>query len=104
MAVTPEDVAHVAALARLALDGARVPELTDQLNGILSHMEVLRGVDTAGVCGAAGVGDAGLPLRADQGPPIPLARPREAFAPSMRDGFLIVPRLETHQDTGEDLE
>jgi len=45
-----------------------------------------------------GVGAAGTPLRVDVGNQIPLARPREAFAPAMRDGFLIVPRLATHED------
>jgi aspartyl-tRNA(Asn)/glutamyl-tRNA(Gln) amidotransferase subunit C len=39
-----------------------------------------------------------LPLRPDVGPPIPLARERDAFAPSMRDGFFLVPRLSTHED------
>ena len=45
-----------------------------------------------------GVGTAGTPLRVDGGNQIPLARPREAFAPAMRDGFFIVPRLATHED------
>ncbi len=42
-----------------------------------------------------------MPLRADAGPPEPLARPPEAFAPSVRDGLLLVPRLATHE-TGEE--
>ena len=29
---------------------------------------------------------------------MPLERPREAFAPQMRDGFFLVPRLSTHED------
>ena len=41
MAVAREDVEHVAHLARMALDEERVPELVDQLNGILVNMEVL---------------------------------------------------------------
>lgn len=102
MAVTRDDVAHVAELARLALDDARVDELVRELNGILLHMDELRKVDTAGVEPTAGVGDTGTPLRPDEGPPIPLDRPREAFAPAMRDGFFIVPRLSTHEDAVED--
>ena len=35
------------------------------------------------------------------GTPIPLALPRESFAPEMRDGFFLVPRLETHEGEGE---
>ena len=101
MPVTRDDVMHIAALARLAIDEARVPELVAQLNTILEHMEVLRQVNTKGVMATAGVGDAGLPLRPDKGPPLPLATAREAFAPAMRDGFFLVPRLATHEDTDE---
>ena len=32
---------------------------------------------------------------------IPLARAREEFAPEMRDGFLLVPRLATHEDASD---
>ena len=102
MAVRRDDVAHVAELARIALDDARVDELVGQLNGILSHMDELRKVNTEGVEPTAGVGDAGTPLRPDEGPQIPLDRPREKFAPAMRDGFFVVPRLSTHEDIVED--
>jgi len=100
MSVTKDDVAHIAGLARLAIDDERTPELVEQLNQILGHMEVLSKVDTAHVAAAVGVGDAGTPLRPDHGPPIPLERPRAAFAPEMRDGFFLVPRLSTHEDAG----
>lgn len=102
MAVTPDDVRHIAQLARLAVDAARVPALVQELNSILEHMEALRQVDTTGVEPTSGVGDAGLPLREDAGPPIPLTRPPEGFAPAMKDGFFLVPRLATHADEGED--
>jgi aspartyl-tRNA(Asn)/glutamyl-tRNA(Gln) amidotransferase subunit C len=104
MAVTREDVLHVASLARLALDEESVPRLVSELNGILAHMDVLRRVNTEGVMGAEGVGDAGMSLRADGGPPYPLAHPREMFAPETRDGFFIVPRLATHEDATESVE
>jgi aspartyl-tRNA(Asn)/glutamyl-tRNA(Gln) amidotransferase subunit C len=97
MAVTRDDVMHIAALARLALPEERVPELVSQLNGILGHMDVLRDVDTSGAAEAAAA-DAPLPLRPDTGPPLPLAVPIESFAPKTRDGFILVPRLATHED------
>lgn len=102
MAVTPDDVRHIAQLARVAVDADRVPELVRELNGILEHMDALRKVNTKGVEPTTGIGDAGLVLREDVGPPIPLARPVEGFAPATRDGFLIVPRLATHTDDTED--
>jgi len=101
MAVTRADVEHVAHLARVALEEGWVPELVDQLNGILKHMEALSRIDTTGVAATTGVGEAGLPLRDDGGEQIPLLLPHEAFAPGMRDGFFIVPRLATHEDSDD---
>ena len=98
MSVTDAEVRHVAALARLGLDAGQLPTIAAELNGILAHMESLSKVNTATLSAVTGVGTAGTPLRVDGGNQIPLARPREAFAPAMRDGFLIVPRLATHED------
>ena len=98
MSVTEDEVRHVATLARLGLDESRIPTIAAELNGILAHMEVLSNVDTSIVGPVTGVGAAGTPLRVDGGTQIPLARPREAFAPAMRDGLLLVPRLATHED------
>ena len=100
MAVTEQDVRHVADLARVGVPAERLPQLVAELNGILAHMDVLEKVDTVGVSFAAGVGSGGMPLREDVGPAYPLAASREAFAPSTRDGFLIVPRLGTHVALG----
>jgi len=101
VAVTIDDVRHVASLARLGLTDDRAAALVQEMNTILGHMDVLAAVDTTGVDAVAGVGAGGLPVRADQGPPLPLARSLDAFAPSVRDGFLLVPRLSTH-DTAEE--
>ncbi len=98
MAVTLDDVRHVAALARLGIDDARAHALVAELNGILAHMDVLSSVDTAGVEPVAGVGAPSAPQRVDSGPPIPLAHPIVDFVPEARDGFILVPRLSTHED------
>ena len=100
MSVTEDEVRHVASLARLGLDATRIPTIAAELNGILAHMAVLSKVDTSIVGPVTGVGAAGTPLRVDGGNQIPLTRPREAFAPAMRDGLLLVPRLATHEDAG----
>lgn len=94
--VTLDDVRHVAGLARLGLTAERAEELTRDLNTILEHMEVLGRVDTKGVAEATAT-DAGMRLRPDQGPAIPLVEPPATFAPAMRDGLLQVPRLSTHE-------
>ena len=101
MAVTIDDVRHIATLARLGLTDARAASIVAELNTILGHMDELAKVDTAGVEEAIGVGAEGLPVRDDKGPPFPLARSLDAFAPSVRDGFLLVPRLATHESPEE---
>ncbi|MDZ7630988.1 MAG: Asp-tRNA(Asn)/Glu-tRNA(Gln) amidotransferase subunit GatC [Gemmatimonadaceae bacterium] len=88
---------HVAALARLAMPAARVPALVRELNGILEHMAVLESVDVSTVGDDA---RSAMPRRVDVVAPIPLERPLAEFAPSPRDGFLLVPRLSTHSQLG----
>ena len=95
MAVTIEDVRHMAELARLRLEPERARSLVTELNTILGHMEELSAVDTSGVEATIGVGASGTPLRADSGAPPKLARTPDAFAPAMRDAFFVVPRLST---------
>lgn len=99
MSVTEAEVRHVASLARLGLEADVIPTIAAELNGILAHMEVLSRVDTSNLAPVTGIGAAGTPLRVDGGNQIPLVRPRESFAPAMRDGFLLVPRLATHEDS-----
>jgi aspartyl-tRNA(Asn)/glutamyl-tRNA(Gln) amidotransferase subunit C len=100
MAVTHEDVRHVAALARLGLDDARAASLVAELNTILGHMEVLSKVDTSRLAPVIGVGAGVMALQEDRGPAVGLTRDLKDIAPSVRDGFLLVPRLATHE-TGE---
>jgi aspartyl-tRNA(Asn)/glutamyl-tRNA(Gln) amidotransferase subunit C len=101
MAVTRDDVLHIAELARLGVDAARVDELTKELSAILGHMDVLSQVDTTAVRPTAGVGSGGTPLRPDVGVTPLMTGTLESFAPLMRDGFFIVPRLATHEDPSE---
>jgi aspartyl-tRNA(Asn)/glutamyl-tRNA(Gln) amidotransferase subunit C len=98
MAVTIDDVRHIAALARLGMDDDRARALVGELNTILAHMDVLSSVDTGSVEPVVGIGAQAAPLRADTGPPFAVARPIASFAPETRDGLFLVPRLSTHED------
>ena len=49
MALSQEEVLHVAALARLELSEKQTETLTNQLNDVLAHMDKLARVDTEGV-------------------------------------------------------
>ena len=101
MAVTRDDVKHVAALARLGITDERADQLTAQLNTILGHMDVLVRVDTKKMEPVVGVGAQSAPLAADVGPSVPLVTPVAGFAPMSRDGFFLVPRLSTHETAEE---
>lgn len=101
MPISIDDVRHIASLARIGLTDDRAASVVTELNTILRHMDVLSSVDTAGVQEAIGVGARGTPVRGDNGPPIPLAVGLDAFAPSLREGFLVVPRLSSHESTDD---
>lgn len=77
----------------------RVPKLVGELNRILEHMDVLQSVDlSAFQSDAANL--PGMPLRSDDSTPTLLQRAREEFAPAMRVGFFLVPKLESHGNAG----
>lgn len=99
MAVTHDDVRHIAELARVGVSPERLDDLVRELNGILAHMEVLAQVETtAGESDPSPSGrpPASTPLRSDSSGPIPMLLPLESFAPATRDGFITVPRLASH--------
>lgn len=102
MAVSIDDVRHVAALARLGVSDERAQALVSELNGILGHMAALQAVDTDGVAEVIGVGATGAPLRQDAGGRSDaLGVAPMAFAPQMRDALFIVPRLATHESADD---
>ena len=98
MAVTEADIRRIADLARLSLGDESVPAMAAQLNSILAHMDVLTKVDTSSVQPIAGIGADGTPLRGDAVDPYPMNTTAPMLAPQSRDGFILVPRLATHED------
>ena len=112
MTVSTDDVLRVAALARIGVPAGRVPALARELSAILEHMQVLQRIESEGAARDAEDAGAGMPLGADAPPSVALACPREALAPhmlvhgvpapSMREGFYLVPRLATHEAAGDE--
>jgi aspartyl-tRNA(Asn)/glutamyl-tRNA(Gln) amidotransferase subunit C len=113
MAVTKDDVRHIAGLARIGVPEERLDALVGELNGILANMEVLQRVNSSGASTEAEALRTGMPLRADEGPSVALERPIAKIAPathaldgavmpSVIDGFFLVPRLATHEDAGDE--
>jgi aspartyl-tRNA(Asn)/glutamyl-tRNA(Gln) amidotransferase subunit C len=95
VSISDADVRHIATLARLGLDDARIPSLVAELNGILAHMDVLQRVALPS-SGDAGDAREAMPLREDRPVPAALEGARASFAPEMRDGFFLVPRVASH--------
>ncbi len=98
--VTLDDVRHIAALARLGVDDARARALG---RGAEHHSRahgraVERRHDGRGDAMTGDTASWARRCAPDAGPPIPLARASRSFAPAMRDGFFLVPRLSTHED------
>jgi aspartyl-tRNA(Asn)/glutamyl-tRNA(Gln) amidotransferase subunit C len=102
VSITLDDVRHIAALARLGVTDAEATALAGELTSILAHMDVLSAADTDGVADTSGAGAHAMPLRADDGPPIAMERAVDAFAPRVEDGFLLVPRLASHETSAEE--
>lgn len=101
MAVTREDVVKVAKLANIKVDAEKLDTLARELDSILAHMDELAKLDTERVPPAEGLSSGGQRLRDDHGPSDGLASAPAVVAPEARDGFLIVPRLATHEASPE---
>jgi aspartyl-tRNA(Asn)/glutamyl-tRNA(Gln) amidotransferase subunit C len=93
MALTRDEVLHVATLARLSLEPAEIDVFTRQLNDILAYVEKLQELDTAGVTPLAHVIPLANVLREDRATP-GLDRDRALQnAPAQEDGAFLVPRI-----------
>jgi aspartyl-tRNA(Asn)/glutamyl-tRNA(Gln) amidotransferase subunit C len=92
-AITPEDVRHVAKLARLAIDESRLPALAMQLEPILHYIEQLNAVDVTGVEPMAHAVPLHNVLRDDvPGPALPLELTLQN-APETDGPFFKVPKI-----------
>ncbi len=90
MALTSEEVLHIARLARIALSDADVDRFTAQLSGILDHFAALAAVDTEGVEPTAHPLPLSNVMREDiVAPSLPQAEVL-ANAPLSEDGYIRV--------------
>jgi aspartyl-tRNA(Asn)/glutamyl-tRNA(Gln) amidotransferase subunit C len=95
MRIGAEDVRRVAALARLALESGEEERIARDLDAVLEHVDAI-----ARSSAASDSLPPETPLGHSLRPDIPRAAPGpdvERFAPDMRDGFFVVPRLSTHR-------
>jgi aspartyl-tRNA(Asn)/glutamyl-tRNA(Gln) amidotransferase subunit C len=93
MAITRDDVHHVALLARLELTEGEEAELAEQLGRILGFFEVLEKLDTAGVEPTAHVAPIDTPFRDDRVTNSPQAERWLANAPAADGKHFRVPKI-----------
>ncbi|HVG98282.1 MAG TPA: Asp-tRNA(Asn)/Glu-tRNA(Gln) amidotransferase subunit GatC [Chloroflexota bacterium] len=90
MALTPEQVEHVAALARLGISEAERQRFAEQLSGILDHFQALQALDTEQIPPTAQVLDLRNVMRTDAVCPSLSQGEVLANAPRAQDGFFRV--------------
>jgi aspartyl-tRNA(Asn)/glutamyl-tRNA(Gln) amidotransferase subunit C len=93
MAITREEVRHMALLARMHLTAEEEGRLVDQLGAILEYVATLRKVDTSNVAPMASVPETDNTLRDDQVTNAPNTEALLANAPAADDGFFQVPKI-----------
>jgi len=93
MSVSPEQVRHIAKLARIAMSDAELERLVPELNNILGWVEQLGEVDTDGVEPLATVVDQKLRLRDDVVNDGNIRDAILANAPEAQHGFFAVPKV-----------
>jgi aspartyl-tRNA(Asn)/glutamyl-tRNA(Gln) amidotransferase subunit C len=91
--ISRADVEHVARLARLALDEAEVARMREQLDGILTYIDMLRGLDTTGVVPTSHAVPLVNVMREDEPRPCLSQDEVLAAAPDRADAFFRVPRI-----------
>jgi aspartyl-tRNA(Asn)/glutamyl-tRNA(Gln) amidotransferase subunit C len=90
MALTNEQVEHVAMLARLGLSDEERERLREQLSSILGHIDQLRAVDTSDIPPTAQVIPLAPVLRDDVVEPSLTVEQVLANAPRVEGGFIKV--------------
>ena len=91
--IAPEDVEHVARLARLALSEGEKQQMREELASILAYIDTLQALDTEGVEPTAHVLPVVNVMREDEPRPCLPAATMLANAPDRRDDFVRVPRI-----------
>lgn len=93
MAITREEVLHVARLARLSLSATEADTMKEQLGNILAYIRQLDRLDTAGVVPTSHAIEMGTPFREDS--VLPFGEKEEILknAPDRDGDCFRVPRI-----------
>lgn len=91
--ITPEEVRHVARLARIHLEDDQVEHLRQDLESILTYVDQLAELDLSDVKPTAGAGDLEAVMRPDEVIKTLDRQQVLANAPEQEDGMFRVPRI-----------
>ena len=93
MSLTPDDVRRLARLARIAIRPDESAAVLERLNRVLSLIEEMRAVDTAGVEPMAHALDLVQRLRPDEASEKDQRAAYQSVAPAVENGLYLVPRV-----------
>jgi aspartyl-tRNA(Asn)/glutamyl-tRNA(Gln) amidotransferase subunit C len=93
MAITREEVLHVARLARLSMSAAEADKMREQLGNILSYIRQLDKLDTKDVVPTSHAVEMGTPFREDSVHPFGEKKEILKNAPDREGDFFRVPRI-----------
>jgi aspartyl-tRNA(Asn)/glutamyl-tRNA(Gln) amidotransferase subunit C len=97
MALTPQDIARIANLARLELNPSESERMLTQINGFFDIVEKMRAVDTSGVeplsHPVAAIQDIALRLREDVASEPDDREANQRSAPAVERGLFLVPKV-----------
>ena len=100
MALSEEQVRHVAVLARLGLTDEQVAQLAGELSGILEHIEKISELDLDGVEPMAHAVDVANVTRPDENRPGLSQEEALLNAPEKEGGAFVIPRIVGVDDGG----
>jgi len=93
MALTLDDVARIAHLARIEIDADEARDVHAKLGAIFALINALQAIDTTGVEPMSHAQDLSLPLRDDVATETDRHAEYQRVAPAVADGLYLVPRV-----------
>jgi aspartyl-tRNA(Asn)/glutamyl-tRNA(Gln) amidotransferase subunit C len=93
MALTLDDVARIAQLARIEIDAGAAREVHVKLEAIFAMINELQAIDTTGIAPMSHAQDLTLPLRDDVVTESDRHADYQRVAPAVEDGLYLVPRV-----------
>lgn len=91
--ISREEVKHLAKLAEVGISDAELPKLTEQLGRIVEYVAQLAALPGGDSAEPFHPGPDRVALRPDIVASVPLQLPIADFAPELKAGLLVVPRL-----------